>query len=157
MFIERSLASLPADRASTFLGVLGLDLDTTDTSLFTLGFQKVAANWQDAGGPAAFEPVALFGYRALDARTGVAYATAMLDTPRAIDLRKTMFLAMAHKAFDGERIADATLLARFEKNLQAFLSLAEAAKHYPCIKRAWVEFLGETPGTPADRVDQVSS
>ena len=66
-------------------------------------------------------------------------------------------LAMAHKAFDGERIADATLLARFEKNLQAFLSLAEAAKHYPCIKRAWVEFLGETPGTPADRVDQVSS
>jgi NAD(P)H-dependent FMN reductase len=64
-------------------------------------------------------------------------------------------LAMAHKAFDGEAIADATLQARFEKNVQAFLSLAEAAKHYPCIKRAWVEFLGEPPGAGADRVDPV--
>jgi NAD(P)H-dependent FMN reductase len=64
-------------------------------------------------------------------------------------------LAMAHKAFDGDTIADATLLARFEKNVQAFLSLAEAAKHYPCIKRAWVEFLGEPPGAGADRVDPV--
>jgi len=62
-------------------------------------------------------------------------------------------LAAAQKAFDGDRIADAALQARFEKNLQAFLSLAEAAKHYPCIKRAWVEFLGETPGGAADRVD----
>lgn len=28
-----------------------------------------------------------------------------------------------------------------------------SAKHYPCIKRAWVEFLGEPPGEGADRVD----
>ena len=54
-------------------------------------------------------------------------------------------LAMAEKAFANGDIADPTLQARFEKNLQAFLSLAEAAKHYPCIKRAWVEFLGEPP------------
>jgi chromate reductase, NAD(P)H dehydrogenase (quinone) len=66
-------------------------------------------------------------------------------------------LAMAHKAFDGDRIADATLEARFEKNVQAFLSLSEAAKNYPCIKRAWVEFLGEPPGVGADRVDPVPS
>jgi len=66
-------------------------------------------------------------------------------------------LAMAHKAFDGDAIADAALQARFEKNVQAFLSLAEAAKHYPCIKRAWVEFLGEPPGAGADRVDPVPS
>jgi chromate reductase, NAD(P)H dehydrogenase (quinone) len=66
-------------------------------------------------------------------------------------------LAMAHKAFDGDAIADATLQARFEKNVQAFLSLAEAAKHYPCMKRAWVEFLGEPPGAGADRVDPVAS
>jgi chromate reductase len=33
------------------------------------------------------------------------------------------------------------------------LSLAEAARHYPCVKRAWVEFLGEPPGAAADRVD----
>jgi NAD(P)H-dependent FMN reductase len=64
-------------------------------------------------------------------------------------------LAMAHKALAGEEIADEALRARFEKNVQAFLSLAEAAKHYPCIKRAWVEFLGEPPGAGDDRVDPV--
>ena len=62
-------------------------------------------------------------------------------------------LTMAHKAFEGDAIGDAALLARFKKNVQAFLSLAEAAKNYPCIKRAWVEFLGEPPGAGADRVD----
>ena len=62
-------------------------------------------------------------------------------------------LAMAHKAFVGDDLADLALRARFEKTLQAFLSLAEAAKHYPCMKRAWVEFLGEPPGAGADRVD----
>jgi chromate reductase len=66
-------------------------------------------------------------------------------------------LAMAHKAFDGDTIADAGLRGRFEKNVQAFLSLAEAAKHYPCIKRAWVEFLGEPPGAGVDRVDPLPS
>lgn len=62
-------------------------------------------------------------------------------------------LAMAHKAFADDDIADASLRARFDKTVEAFLSLAEAAKHYPCIKRAWVEFLGEPPGGAADRVD----
>ena len=64
-------------------------------------------------------------------------------------------LAQAHKGLVEGDIADAALRARFDKNLQAFLSLAEAAKHYPCIKRAWVEFLGEPPGAAADRVDPV--
>ena len=64
-------------------------------------------------------------------------------------------LAMAHKAFDGDDIADTKLKARFEKNIQAFLSLAEAVKHYPCVKRAWVEFLGEPPGAGEDRVDSI--
>ena len=62
-------------------------------------------------------------------------------------------LAMAHKALVNGDIADPAQHARFEKNIQAFLSLAEAAKHYPCIKRAWVEFLGEPPGAGVDRVD----
>jgi NAD(P)H-dependent FMN reductase len=62
-------------------------------------------------------------------------------------------LAMAHKALEGDDLADPGLRARFEKNVQAFLSLAEAAKHYPCMKRAWVEFLGEPPDAYADRVD----
>jgi NAD(P)H-dependent FMN reductase len=65
-------------------------------------------------------------------------------------------LAMAHKALAGDEIGDQALRARFEKNVQAFLSLAEAAKHYPCIKRAWVEFLGEPPDGGADRVDPVT-
>jgi chromate reductase, NAD(P)H dehydrogenase (quinone) len=64
-------------------------------------------------------------------------------------------LAMAHKSFAGDDLADDGLRARFEKTVQAFLSLAEAAKHYPCMKRAWVEFLGEPPGAGADRVDEV--
>ena len=64
-------------------------------------------------------------------------------------------LAMAHKAFAGDDLADPALKARFEKTLESFLSLAEAAKHYPCMKRAWVEFLGEPPGVGADRVDPV--
>ena len=62
-------------------------------------------------------------------------------------------LAVAHKAFSGETIADARLLQRFEQNLKAFLDLAEAAKNYPCIKKAWVEFLGEPPDMPADRIE----
>jgi NAD(P)-dependent dehydrogenase (short-subunit alcohol dehydrogenase family)/NAD(P)H-dependent FMN reductase len=62
-------------------------------------------------------------------------------------------LSMAHKAFAGDDIADTALRARFDRNIEAFLSLAEAARHYPCIKKAWVEFLGEPPGAGADRVD----
>ena len=64
-------------------------------------------------------------------------------------------LAQAHKALADGDIADAALRARFDRNIEAFLSLAEAAKHYPCIKRAWVEFLGEPPDSEADRVDAV--
>jgi chromate reductase, NAD(P)H dehydrogenase (quinone) len=62
-------------------------------------------------------------------------------------------LPQAHKALVDGDLVDAALRARFDKHLQAFLSLAEAAKHYPCMKRAWVEFLGEPPGSAADRQD----
>jgi NAD(P)H-dependent FMN reductase len=63
-------------------------------------------------------------------------------------------LAMAHKAFtaDGD-LNDATIAKRFEDNLIAFMSLAEAAKHYPCIKKTWVEFLGEKPDPVTERVE----
>jgi chromate reductase len=66
-------------------------------------------------------------------------------------------LTMAHNALVEGEIADPKLRGRFETTLQAFLSLAEAAKHYPCMKRAWVEFLGEPPGVGVDRVDPVQS
>jgi NAD(P)H-dependent FMN reductase len=63
-------------------------------------------------------------------------------------------LAVAHQAFkpDGN-LADQTLAKRFEENLVAFMSLAEAATHYPCIKKAWVEFLGEKPDPVTERVE----
>jgi len=63
-------------------------------------------------------------------------------------------LAVAHKAFSPEgNIADATLAKRFEETLIAFLSLAEAAKNYPCVKKAWIEFLGEKPDPVTERVE----
>lgn len=65
-------------------------------------------------------------------------------------------LSMAHNAFEGDAIADERLQARFDKNVRAFLDLAEAAKNYPCIKEAWIEFLGEPPGEAADRVDMTA-
>jgi chromate reductase, NAD(P)H dehydrogenase (quinone) len=63
-------------------------------------------------------------------------------------------LAQAHKAFDTDgRIANDQLQERFEANVSNFMDLAEASKHYPCIKRAWVEYLGEEPDPVFDRVE----
>lgn len=63
-------------------------------------------------------------------------------------------LAQAHKAFDTEgRIANEQLQERFEINIANFMDLVEASKHYPCIKRAWVEHLGEQPDPVLDRVE----
>jgi len=63
-------------------------------------------------------------------------------------------LAMAHKAFSPEgNIADEKLAKRFEDNLVSFMNLVEAAVHYPCIKKAWVEFLGEKPDPVTERVE----
>ena len=62
-------------------------------------------------------------------------------------------LAAAHKALDANgNLVDPTLASRFEQNVTAFMSLAEAAKNYPCLKRAWVEFLGEHPDAATERV-----
>ena len=63
-------------------------------------------------------------------------------------------LALAHKAFNAEgKIADETLTKRFEMSIVAFMQLVEAAKNYPCIKKAWVEFLGEQPDPVTERVE----
>jgi NAD(P)H-dependent FMN reductase len=63
-------------------------------------------------------------------------------------------LALAHKAFTQEKnISDTTLAKRFEDNIVAFMNLVEAATHYPCIKKAWVEFLGEKTDAVTDRVE----
>lgn len=60
-------------------------------------------------------------------------------------------LAQAHQAFDSDgRIANPD---RFENTVVAFMDLVEAAKHYPCAKKAWIEFLGEHPNPLIDRVE----
>ena len=63
-------------------------------------------------------------------------------------------LAQAHNAFDDDgRIANEQLQSRFDANIANFMDLVEAARHYPCIKRAWVEHLGEHPDPAIDRVE----
>jgi chromate reductase, NAD(P)H dehydrogenase (quinone) len=63
-------------------------------------------------------------------------------------------LAQAHKAFDGDgRIADPQLQQRFDDNLVGFMNLVEASKHYPCVKKRWIEYLGEHPEPVLDRVE----
>ena len=62
-------------------------------------------------------------------------------------------LAQAHNAFTSEgRIANEQLQERFDANIANFMDLVEAATHYPCVKRAWVEYLGEHPDPVIDRV-----
>ena len=61
-------------------------------------------------------------------------------------------LAQAHRAFDERgRLTDATLQQRFERTLECFIDLVEAAKHYPGLKKQWIEFLGEHPDAVTDR------
>lgn len=63
-------------------------------------------------------------------------------------------LAQAHKAFDAEgEITNEPLRQRFEQNIQAFMDLVEAAKKYPCAKKAWFEFLGEPTDTVTARAE----
>jgi NAD(P)H-dependent FMN reductase len=67
-------------------------------------------------------------------------------------------LAQAHNAFtDDNRIANEQLQERFDTNIANFMDLVEAAKHYPCVKRAWVEYLGEHPDPLFDRVEVPSA
>ncbi len=66
-------------------------------------------------------------------------------------------LAQAHQAFEADgRIANDELQRRFEATVCGFMDLVEAAKHYPCAKRAWVEYLGEHPDESFDRVEEPS-
>jgi chromate reductase, NAD(P)H dehydrogenase (quinone) len=63
-------------------------------------------------------------------------------------------LAQAHKAFGADgRIADPTLQQRFERTIECFIDLVEAATRYPALKKQWVEFLGERPDAAIDRVE----
>jgi chromate reductase, NAD(P)H dehydrogenase (quinone) len=63
-------------------------------------------------------------------------------------------LAQAHHAFgDDGKIADKKLQTWFEKTIDCFIDLVEASKHYPQLKKQWVEFLGEKPDAETTRVE----
>lgn len=63
-------------------------------------------------------------------------------------------LAQAQLALNDEgAIASGALQARFDTNIVNFMNLVEASRHYPCIKHAWVEYLGEHPQPGVDRVE----
>ena len=63
-------------------------------------------------------------------------------------------LAQAHQAWDGDHLKDPELHHRLDRTLGCFLDLVEATKHYPKIKKVWVEFLGEHPNAATDRVEE---
>jgi chromate reductase, NAD(P)H dehydrogenase (quinone) len=64
-------------------------------------------------------------------------------------------LAQAHQAFgDDDTMKDSKLQSRFESTISCWMRFVEAAKHYPTIKTQWIEFLGERPDTPVDRVEE---
>ena len=66
-------------------------------------------------------------------------------------------LAQAHQALDeGGRIANAELRTRFERMIECFLDLVEAWKHYPALKKQWVEYLGEKPDAE-DRIEHTTA
>jgi chromate reductase, NAD(P)H dehydrogenase (quinone) len=66
-------------------------------------------------------------------------------------------LAQAHQAFDpAGRIAASVLQERFDRTIECFLDLVEAAKHYRPLKKLWVEYLGEHPDPTVDRVEHTT-
>ncbi|HLJ66526.1 MAG TPA: NAD(P)H-dependent oxidoreductase [Chloroflexota bacterium] len=67
-------------------------------------------------------------------------------------------LAQAHTALgDDGTIKDPLLHRRFEGNVENFMDLVEASTHYPCVKRAWVEYLGEHVDPRIDRVQTAAA
>lgn len=67
-------------------------------------------------------------------------------------------LAQAHNGFkeDGS-LANEKLHERLKSIISCFLNLVEAAKHYPQLKKDWIEFLGEQPDVATDRVETVTT
>ena len=63
-------------------------------------------------------------------------------------------LAQAHETIDDDgQISSASLKDRFDMTIVSFMDLVEAAKHYPCAKRRWVEFLGEQLNPATERME----
>jgi NAD(P)H-dependent FMN reductase len=62
-------------------------------------------------------------------------------------------LAQAHQAFGDGGLANAALQQRLESTLDCFIDLVEATKHYPALRKQWIEFLGERPDAATDRIE----
>jgi hypothetical protein len=63
-------------------------------------------------------------------------------------------LAQAHKELTAEgAFADPHRGERLEQTIGAFMALVEAARNYPCAKKAWYEFLGEPLDAATARAD----
>jgi chromate reductase len=63
-------------------------------------------------------------------------------------------LAQSHMAFqDDGQLKNDVLERRLHATVRSFLELVEAAKHYPAIKKQWIEFLGEHPDAARDRIE----
>ena len=63
-------------------------------------------------------------------------------------------LAQALDAFgENGRLKNDLLQKRFDDTIGCFLDLVEAAKHYPGLKKQWIEFLGEQPNPATDRIE----
>ena len=122
------------------------------------GFLKNSIDWVSRFRPQPFNERQVLLMSASPAMGGGNHGLWSLRMPLehlGANVFSNMFsLAIAHKAFTPEgNIADETLSKRFEGNLVAFMSLVEAAKHYPCMKKAWVEFLGEKTDAVTERVE----
>ncbi|MGZ8869348.1 MAG: NADPH-dependent FMN reductase [Thermoanaerobaculia bacterium] len=67
-------------------------------------------------------------------------------------------LAQAHNGFkDDAFLANEKLHERLVSIISCFLNLVEAAKHYPQLKKDWIEFLGEHPDAATDRVESATT
>ena len=122
------------------------------------GFLKNAIDWVSRFRPQPFNERNLLLMSASPSMAGGNRALWSLRVPfehLGTRVYPDMFsLATAHKAFapDGN-LADATLAKRLEDNVLNFMNLTESSIHYPCIKKAWVEFLGEKPDPVTERVE----
>jgi chromate reductase, NAD(P)H dehydrogenase (quinone) len=63
-------------------------------------------------------------------------------------------LARAHEAFDDAgQLLDPELAQFLRTTLEGFTDLVDASKHYPLVKTAWIEFLGEPHTDATARID----
>jgi len=118
------------------------------------GVIKNTIDWVSRFRPQPFNGKQAFLMAASPSMTGGKIGLWALRQPLARVYPDMFALAQAHHAFDSSgRIADGKLQNWFETTIECFIDLVEASKHYPHLKKQWVEFLGERPDTETTRVE----